>query len=72
MWETLRDMYRRELKKIQMQNLAKQRGPHMNHNGNTSRRCRSWGEKKTVMITRPTLSNVPAVEELALGSTPKS
>jgi len=53
------------------QNLAKQQGQYMNRNDNTSRRC-LWGKKKnkTVMIPRPTLSNVPAAEEPALGNSP--
>jgi len=48
-----------------VQNLAKQQGPHMNRNGNTSRRCRSWKN-----YNDPTTSNVPAAEESATGCTP--
>jgi len=65
-WETLRDMYRRELKKL--------------HNKKSGQTAGTTHESKwqyftsvpfvnAVMIPRPTLSNVPVAEESFLGST---
>ena len=56
-------------KGYKVQNLAQQQGPHMNRNGNTSRRCRSW--KYCICTSRATLSNVPSAEESALLEYPR-
>ena len=64
-WETLRDIYRRELKKLHNTKSGQAAG--------TTRKSK-WQYftmmfVNAVMIPRPTLSNVPAAEESVLGST---
>ena len=68
MWETLREMYRRELERLHDTKCGQAAGTTRDSKWQYSTAMSFV--KKIAIIPRPTLSNVPAAEKSALGSTP--